>query len=226
MGAGVKDEAVFEQLVENKLNQQYGTDSSHFEILNFAISGSSIFRNIEKLRQRAIEFQPQAVMVFVHHGEQLHINKSLKWLTVGRGSKKYNANIRDTIGWLNDLDFFLQQENIEYSEIATTEERSEIGWKMLDWGYGVLKDMCQQNNIELVMVFQPSTLKTEGVSQPFHELAKRHSIPFIDLTSIYDGLSFDELQIAPWDGHPNELGHQLIADRLFQELVRHYKLDE
>ena len=226
MGAGVENAEIFEHLVENKLTSEFASDSAHFEILNFAISGSSVFRNIEKLRQQVFKFQPQQVLVFTHKGEDLHINKTLKWLTVGQGRGQHTSDLRDTITWIKDFEKFIQEKNIKYSGIATTEERSETGWKMLDWGYGTMAAMCREKGVELIMVFMPGILEQEGASEPFQRLAQKHDLTFINLSGIYHANTVEELQIAPWDNHPNALGHQLVGDQLYEELVRYLKLEE
>jgi hypothetical protein len=41
----------------------------------------------------------------------------------------------------------------------------------------------------------------------------------IDLTDVYNGYSKRDLQLAAWDQHPNPLGHELIAARLYKEFA-------
>lgn len=40
----------------------------------------------------------------------------------------------------------------------------------------------------------------------------------VSLEGVYDSHSLESLQIAPWDLHPNPMGHKLIADKLFEKL--------
>jgi hypothetical protein len=44
-------------------------------------------------------------------------------------------------------------------------------------------------------------------------------IPLVDLTTVYPREREASYRIAPWDNHPNAQGHQLLAERLFAELV-------
>ncbi|MFT5165468.1 MAG: D-alanyl-lipoteichoic acid acyltransferase DltB (MBOAT superfamily) [Saprospiraceae bacterium] len=226
MGAGVHDEEVFEQVLENKLNNQLGSDTAHFEILNFAISGMSVFRHIEKLRLQALSFQPQYVLVFVHKGEDAHIYKTLKWLSIGRGSRKYTQNERDTIPWVGDFENYMENEKIQYSEIASYKEKSEVGWKMINWGYGEIKKLCYQNGVEMIIVFNPGIVKTEEDDLPFQKIANELDVPFINLSGLYDDYTIEELQIAIWDNHPNALGHQIMAEKLYPALVPYLKITE
>jgi hypothetical protein len=44
------------------------------------------------------------------------------------------------------------------------------------------------------------------------ELAAEEGLTPIDLLDAYSGHPHAQIRLAPWDGHPNVLGHQLLAD--------------
>jgi hypothetical protein len=46
-------------------------------------------------------------------------------------------------------------------------------------------------------------------------LAREAGFTILQLSGVYDGVSLRSLKIAPWDAHPNAVGHRLIADRLY-----------
>jgi hypothetical protein len=50
-------------------------------------------------------------------------------------------------------------------------------------------------------------------------LARRAGFAVLELDEIYGGHEVEELRLAPWDLHPNALGHQLIAERLHREFA-------
>jgi hypothetical protein len=37
----------------------------------------------------------------------------------------------------------------------------------------------------------------------------------------YRGYSAEQVQLRPWDTHLSKIGHQAVADRLFETLLRH-----
>jgi len=41
----------------------------------------------------------------------------------------------------------------------------------------------------------------------------------IEMDDVYGDVE-ERLLIAPWDRHPNRVGHQLLADRFFEELMK------
>ena len=61
--------------------------------------------------------------------------------------------------------------------------------------------------------------RNETDETPYIELAQRAGFATLDLTGVYDGHPAANVWLAEWDAHPNELGHRLVADRLF-DLVR------
>ena len=50
------------------------------------------------------------------------------------------------------------------------------------------------------------------------ELARSAGFPIVDLSDVYNDVEPSALAIAPWDAHPNQLGHQLLADTLLSRV--------
>ena len=55
---------------------------------------------------------------------------------------------------------------------------------------------------------------------PNREAIEAAGLPIFDLFDVYPSSERASLRVAPWDNHPNKRGHELIADRLYAELVR------
>ncbi|MFT7453026.1 MAG: hypothetical protein ACI9VN_003762 [Patescibacteria group bacterium] len=192
-------------------------------MLNFAISGMSVLRHIEKLRLQVVNFQPQTILVFAHHGEDRHIHKSIKWFLDGSGSTEKYSVFCDTVPWIAPFMELLEREEITYSQISTNRERSKGGWKVVQWGYQEIKEICDQKGMKMIMVFNPGLLARDKAELPFQRIAAELNIPFVDLNGCYDGYSIEELQIAPWDNHPNAVAHQILADTLYTKLLPYLK---
>jgi lysophospholipase L1-like esterase len=93
-----------------------------------------------------------------------------------------------------------------------------LQWQAIEHCYCLMQDLCRRHGIELSIVWQFET----PVVEPLAELAQRHSLRLIDLSSairqqrdlsnITESLQFER------DPHYNELGHEMIgrglADRL------------
>jgi hypothetical protein len=56
------------------------------------------------------------------------------------------------------------------------------------------------------------------------EITREAGLVVIDMTDAYAGVDSPKQAIAPWDSHPNVLGHQLLADKLHDGLKGHTEL--
>ena len=50
-------------------------------------------------------------------------------------------------------------------------------------------------------------------------IAQEAGFSVVNLADVYEGRDIDTIRLAAWDDHPNALGHQLVADRLYRELA-------
>jgi lysophospholipase L1-like esterase len=58
------------------------------------------------------------------------------------------------------------------------------------------------------------------------DLARDAGFEVITLFGIYDDQDIFDIRIADWDYHPNAKGHEVIAERLFEELAKRPELFE
>jgi hypothetical protein len=72
-----------------------------------------------------------------------------------------------------------------------------------------------------VVILPRADSKTEspGLFQLFRELSDQHDLLYADLSETFDRYELDDYRVAPWDHHPNALGHRLIFERLRDFLV-------
>jgi hypothetical protein len=50
-------------------------------------------------------------------------------------------------------------------------------------------------------------------------VAQEAGFSVVNLADVYEGRDIDAIRLAEWDDHPNALGHQLVAERLYRELT-------
>ncbi len=83
---------------------------------------------------------------------------------------------------------------------------------------GTLAETCRSRNLPVLCILIP---RAGGADDPeergpgvarYTELAARHGLTMLDLTPAFDHEDPADVALAPWDDHPNALGHQ----RLFQ----------
>lgn len=70
------------------------------------------------------------------------------------------------------------------------------------------------------LVYVPATFEAPDPvgSEAILSLAREAGFVTLNLYDAYEGQVPREIQLAPWDTHPNQLGHQLLARRLYERL--------
>ena len=88
-----------------------------------------------------------------------------------------------------------------------------------DWAIrGIAEQAALRDAVPVLLALdEVIDIVPEGI--PNHGMIREVNMPVIDLFDVYSQEDRDSLRVAPWDDHPNTLGHRLIADHLYEELV-------
>ncbi len=93
----------------------------------------------------------------------------------------------------------------------------------LSWRASIeeIVDAARARGAEPVWLFLPTIamIGNEFDTSELATLARDAGFAVVELDGVYQGHEAVELRLAPWDLHPNVLGHQLIANRLYNELA-------
>lgn len=92
-----------------------------------------------------------------------------------------------------------------------------------------IHNIAQRRSIPMIGVIFPLFGTPLDQSYPFYschnkiaELLDGLKVPHLDLLSIYKGISLERLQVIPGeDRHPNEIGHRMAAEAIYQYLEEH-----
>jgi hypothetical protein len=208
MGEGVADNEVFESLIENDLNKLDGTI---IESLNLSVAGYDAFQKQMVLEQRAYSLLPDVVLHISHNND----------FDLGRRLARYVGSGKIPFSYLDAA--------ISKSGAKGDMVRSEIERRIKPFASDVIRE-SYRNFVEEtramgavpVWVFIPST---EHYLEPLPDglilrrLAEEAGFVVIDLFDIFNGFDVQKIRIAPWDHHPNAIGHRMIAERLESELL-------
>jgi len=85
------------------------------------------------------------------------------------------------------------------------------------WSYQRIADLCREHGVALVGIVLPETRDDAPIIARAAALGSEMGIPLLRLDGVYNGHSYKSVQL-PGDVHLNDLGHQLVADRLYQVL--------
>jgi len=94
--------------------------------------------------------------------------------------------------------------------------------ELLEWSYRQMVSTCQEHGITPVWVLLPMTTSRLQQKDIARDVATAETSGFsvITLENVYAGKNPTDLVIAPWDNHPNASAHQLVAEQLYQGLIK------
>ena len=222
VGRGVKNNQVFEQIVERRLNKNYGSDSLKFELLNFAVPGNSFILHQETMRKKVLAFQPSYVLYFTHNRDMANTAyKSLKRDLLEMPNYQENPqSYRDEVPWFEAFEQFILNEKIVVDGYLPEGHQDIVGAKILKWSFSNLEQITKGKDIQNIMVYVLSVLEKKSHFNAACGLTKGTSFQCVDLSGAFDHIADRRsLVLNSWDSHPNIKGHQLIANALYKELV-------
>jgi hypothetical protein len=218
MGAGVRTEETFENLLEDALNsQKIFPEFDRVEILNFAISGNHLFQNVHMCERRVTEFQPDAIVYVAHSNEQYRVMQSVQLAYSGGRDLVYP--------YLTNLinEAKLSRVTPEAEFIQTLESSKEA---ITLFGYERILQTAKNLGATPFWMYLPLLEDNEipGERELLAEKAANLGFHTLHLSNWSEGEIASTLVVAPWDTHPNARGHLLIARKLKEQLLQHPEL--
>jgi lysophospholipase L1-like esterase len=211
MGHGVEDEQTYARLLEGWLAERVGP-GRRVEIVNLAVSGDSPTQQLLRLQVEAPALEPDWVLSDITALDFSLEEQHLRWV-IGKGV---------------EIPFDFVREALAGSKVNANDSPEEFHKKfspflrpMLDRTFEGWASEARRIGAPLTVVILPradSKTESPALFQLFRELADRHDLDRVDLSDTFDRLELDEYRIAPWDHHPNALGHRLIFARLSNSL--------
>jgi hypothetical protein len=225
MGWGVGTEATYANLLEGWLNAHAARRkiARRFEVLNFAVAAYSPVQRLASFHRKARRFQPDLVLysatmldlrlLEIHLCDMLERRVDLEYDYLRQAVAAAGLSAADLAldahGRLRDKDRLKRRLEAHYAAIY-------------DATLSVLARDCRAAGIPLACVIVPRAGKADAPAAraetvaSLRDLLGRHAGSVFDLSATFDKFEPSELEIAPWDDHPNTRGHR----RLFLALAR------
>ncbi len=211
MGWGVGDGQTFEALIEDRLNQEQ-KQFDQYEILNFGVQGYQPLQQLVVL-EKAFAFKPDAVF-YIATGRE--ISRAANYLAEAVRKKvdiPYEP-LRDYVA--------KAQLTPEMEETAALKQLKPYQNEILDWTYRYIAEQSLQKMITPVLVFLPQV--KEGIWQEetadILRIAKAAGFIILDLSDVFSQQDITQIRLAEWDEHPNANGHRIVAERLYDEMIK------
>jgi len=211
MGTGVENDETFEAVLEERLNA--AADGRRYEVVNLANEYYDALRNLLLLEERGLAFDPDAVL-YVAHETEIDMLLTQAERALARG-------VRVPWGWASEA---FSAAGVEGSE-GTFRFRRRLGPRqaqgLLARAYREIAERCREHGALPVWVFLPNipSYPEEEQVAPLVAAAREAGFQVVNLLEVYAGRARSEISVAPWDGHPNPLGHSLVAEQLHRKLL-------
>ena len=235
MGNGVPDGATFEALVEARVNAEVRLGAyEKVEILNFGVDGYSLLQQIAMLEDRVFAFSPD-IVIATHYQRNRQMTErymqKIAWDNVAIPYEPVAALFRRA--GLADMDrgttpvpfgagrHLAKSMGLEprmpASEAAARARR--IADDILDWSLGYFAESTRRHGAKPMVLALNAVIDDVPPQVPNLEAIRKANLPVLDLFDVFPEAERPQLRVAPWDDHPNVVGHRLIAARLFAGIV-------
>jgi hypothetical protein len=219
MGSGVANDEVYESVLEGMLNREHpDSQYSRFEILNFSVYAYSTVHRVIVMETKLSPFDPDMVIVPVYSSED---DRLLNLIT---SAVENNIPIP-----YSDLQDIIERAGVRpwMGQDWNRERLWPYVGDILEWSFRKIKANSEKQGWRLVVLFLPTT--TDEDDRHAEERLGRLWKSAVDaglepvrLENIYGNYKMSEIKVAPpWDTHPNAIGHQLIAKKLYEFLLQH-----
>lgn len=221
MGAGVRDNETYENLVEDRLNKELGPRAGKkFEILNFSHGGYAPTQKLSVIEQRIFQFKPDVILYVAHSHELEWMFKTLDHLM------KYQ--ILDQFPFMMNA---MGRAGIKAGAGEPLPAKIVLESKLAPLGEDTFRSLLERfRDQALSRGIRPAVVLVEIPDDPrtrariFDKLAaigQSAKIPVLDLQGSFSEVKDRKsLWIAPWDSHTNAAGHRMLADRLYALLIK------
>jgi hypothetical protein len=232
MGWGVSTDDTYVNRLEDWLNVRAAKRglSRRFEVLNFAVAAYSPMQRLEAYRRKGAAFHPDLViysatlldarLMEIHICDMLQSHTDLRYDFLRRA-------VADT--GITPHDLQVDEHGKFVDKAAIKAKLQPFYWVIYEATLGTLAADCRSAGVPLIVIVVPrvgradaSVVRAAPVAR-LRAIAARHGITLFDLSDTFDRIDPARIEIAPWDDHPNALGHERLFVALARALVQDKK---
>jgi hypothetical protein len=219
MGFGVKDNQTYENVVEDDLNQRPPSPQySRYEILNLSVAADSILQRVLRLEQVGFALQPDAAILSVAAADMQFLPAHLR--------KALIAGIKTPPEYRDIVESVVRKAGVNGRMPPVMIERRLQPYvnELCRWSFQRFAEQCAQRGVRPLVMYRPAPADFSGLESSVRNdllgLARSAGLEVIDLSTAFDSVTDrSSLILAKWDDHTTVLGHRLLAEKLYDELV-------
>lgn len=235
MGWGVDVSETYENRLEEWLNAyaaKHGIDRK-FEVVNFAVAAYSPLHRVEVFERQVRQFEPDLVLYSATRLDTRLLQIHLVGLLQDGVDVKYDF-VRPILarGGIDPAQARIAPgtDRATSDRVKARKEQIKAAVEPVLWDLNAasvqyLAQACQSAGIAMAMVIIPRATESDGPAYRGPDVARIQAmavsagVPVADLTACFDDQDPRAIEIAPWDDHPNALGHRLLFLELGRQIV-------
>jgi hypothetical protein len=219
MGTGVGTEQTYENLVEDSLNSRVpDARYSRYEILNLSVAADSILQRVLRLEQEGFQYEPDAVMLSISAADVQFVASHIRQALI--------QGIEAPPGYREIVQSVVSRAHVNGKMPAVMIERRLQPYydELCRWSFQRFAQQCAQRGIRPIVMYRPAPVDFAGTEAATRSkmigLAREAGLEIVDLSQAFDSVTDrNSLMLAKWDDHTTALGHRLLADELYRDLV-------
>ena len=243
-GVLVKGEETYPNQLEKLLNERHSDDK--FEVINTGVQRYFTYQELDYLKLRGLEFEPDVVILGFYINDlgirkktwdreyenerELMMNKVREYIPFVVRILKNSA----LISLIRDRYLRLQSATAETSNpqqkllAGINDEKMAKLWNAAREHIAELKELGQKHHFTLLIAAIPGVNQIVGdfpdSSYPatLEAIAKEMDIHYIDVLPVLKESYTGDIRSLhfPYDGHPNARAHRLIAESIYEGLLK------
>jgi lysophospholipase L1-like esterase len=219
MGFGVKDDQTYENLTENLLNSHPPNPRySRYEILNLSVAGYSILQRVLRLEEAGFQFQADVAILSVSAVDEQFLASHIR--------KALILGIDPPPGYQEIVKEVVRKAHVNGKMPPVMIERrlQPYASELCAWAFRRFAQQCAQHGVRPLVIYRPAPADFAGQEAAIRgatlQLARAAGLEVIDLAPAFDSVTDrSSLILGKWDDHTTALGHRLLADELYKDLV-------
>jgi hypothetical protein len=171
-----------------------------------------------RLEQEGFEFQPDAAMLSVTAVDEPIIASHLRQALI-RG-------VEPPPGYRDVVQSVIRRAHVNGKMPAEMIERRLQPYvtELCTWSFQRFAQQCTQRGVRPIVIYRPAPADFSGLESASRSkvlgLARAAGLKVIDLSPGFDSVADRRaLILAKWDDHTTALGHRLLADELYRDLI-------
>ncbi len=219
------------KILEKMLNKYQGK----FEVFNFGKSAINIEDEVRILKEKGVKYHPDIVILNFHlndlYGFKFMANNFLErkirimYPDLTRRNEIFPHFYYFLMKRIYSLLYKLNLLENSYENELKKQYQTEK-WNQTKELIKELKEIGEEKNFQLIVVLMPIMNKRFNRSTIYHQIEKELKNEGIYTINTFESFQEKELKnfwVHEWDSHPNEKGQKIIAETIYNHLIKKIK---